>query len=80
VFRSIGRRYFFFATAQAWPNQPPIEWITGIPPVGTKRVQREADYFPSSYIEIKNGWSYTAITHMSSFVVLKIYWHKSTRI
>jgi hypothetical protein len=37
------------------PTQPPIQWIPGPLSQGVKRPEREADHFPPTIAEIKNG-------------------------
>jgi hypothetical protein len=41
------------------PTQAPIQWVQGVPSLGVKRPEREADYSPPSSAEVKNAWSYT---------------------
>jgi hypothetical protein len=44
-------------------NQPPIQWIPGVPNLVVKRQGIEATHSPPSNAELKNAWSYTSTPH-----------------
>jgi len=54
--------YFFALT------QPPIQWVSGVLPLGVKRPGRAAEHSSSSSAKVKNAWSY-ASTHPYVFMV-----------
>jgi hypothetical protein len=58
-------RYFSFIfskmpTSALKPTRPPLQFVSGPPPVG-KADGREADHSPPSGAEVKNAWSYTSV-------------------
>jgi len=47
-------------------TQPPTQWVPGFLSSGVKWLGREDDYSPPPSAKIKNAWSYTSATPMSS--------------
>jgi hypothetical protein len=63
--------FFLFATASRpalGPTQLPIQRVPEALSQGTERSEREDDHSPLPNAEVKNAWSYTSITHMSSWL------------
>jgi hypothetical protein len=48
------------------PNQPPVQWVPGVPSQGVKRQGREADHSHPSSAEVKNGGAIHPLPHMSA--------------
>jgi hypothetical protein len=48
-----------FSRLALGPNNPPIQWVLGVPSLGIKRLKREADHLPPSSAENKNVWIYS---------------------
>jgi hypothetical protein len=61
---SPGRGWEFFSSSESrqalGPTQPPIQWVTGVSPLGVKRPGRETDHSPPSSAEVNNSWSCTS--------------------
>jgi hypothetical protein len=60
-----GVSIFFFTTASRpalGPTQSPIQWVRGVPSLGVKRPECEADHSPPSSAEVNNARNYTSIS------------------
>jgi len=66
VYQQQQEIYFFYKTSRQalGPSQPPIQWLLGYFSLGEKWPGCEGDHSPSSSVEVKSEWSYTATPHV----------------
>jgi len=61
-----GKGFFFFyhciqiGTGDHPPTHPPIKWVQGVPSMGIKQLEHQADHSLPSSVKVKNAWSYTS--------------------
>jgi hypothetical protein len=67
---STASRYFLPLRSKC--SSRAIEWVPRVLSTGIVRPEREDDHLPPSPVEIKNAWSYTTASHMSSWPVSQL--------
>jgi hypothetical protein len=58
-----GQGYFLFANVSRLalgPTHPPTQWVPGVPSLGIKQPEHEADHLPLSHAKVKNAWRNTS--------------------